>query len=136
MITVCATKPTQIVAMYKKFFSIRLLKNMVIKAAQRNNTRSTGGSVSLLFNSTAAKVGTVARCMSMILNQPSVCALSLPRCSLKNTNTKVGIFFNRLIIDANICFPLTIKNMASNFGDFFPLPAWIDIVSMIIQCFF
>jgi hypothetical protein len=61
MITVCATKPKQMVDMYRKFFSIMALKNMVISALQMNKIRSTGGSRSLCPNNTASRVGIAAK---------------------------------------------------------------------------
>ena len=67
MITVCATKPKLMVAIYKKFLSIRLLKNKVINPLQINNTISTDGNWSLLFNNTANNVGAVDKCNNIIV---------------------------------------------------------------------
>jgi len=79
MITVCATNPIQIVEIYKKFFSIMALKNIVISALQMNSIRSTGGNLSLCPKRTASRVGIAAKWHKIILNQPRVCADILAR---------------------------------------------------------
>jgi hypothetical protein len=72
MITVCTTNPKQIVEIYKKFFSIRDLKNIVINALQMNNIRSTGGSLSLCPKRTARRVGIAAKCIRIMVIHPRV----------------------------------------------------------------
>jgi len=62
----------QIVLIYKKFFSIRDLKNIVIKAHQIKIIRSTGGNLSLCPNNTASNVGIAAKWQRIILNHPKV----------------------------------------------------------------
>jgi len=61
IIKVCATNPIQIVEIYKTFFSINALKNIVTNALQMKIIKSTGGNLSLCPNKTANNVGIAAK---------------------------------------------------------------------------
>lgn len=105
MITVCATNPRQIVAIYKKLRSINDLKNKVINALQTNNIISTDGSLSLLLSNTAINEGIVERCKRIILIQPNVWALTLPKCVVIKYQTKLGARLAELITESNMVNP-------------------------------
>lgn len=100
---VCAANPTQIVEIYKTFFSISALKNIVSNADQINTIMSTGGILSVCASSTAIRVGILDKCSKMIDSHPRVWALILPRCSLIKETVTSGAFFQR--IDKRHDFP-------------------------------